>query len=106
VAREIREELGAEIADIRFLGVIENIFTYAGSKGHEIMLFYSARLVEERFYMQESVLGHDDDGEFVARWVSLDAARRATAEPVYPEGLVDLIEAGDRGPAVEGRSTR
>ena len=32
VAREIREELGAEIENIRLLGVVENIFVYRGEQ--------------------------------------------------------------------------
>ena len=34
--REIREELGAELTAVRYLGMLENIFTHAGKRGHEI----------------------------------------------------------------------
>ena len=30
IAREVREELSAEVRDLRLLGVLENIFTYDG----------------------------------------------------------------------------
>ena len=30
VAREVQEEIGAEIADLKYLGTLENIFTYEG----------------------------------------------------------------------------
>ena len=33
--REMREELGAELTGVRYLGMIENIFTHAGKRGHE-----------------------------------------------------------------------
>ena len=33
--REMREELGAELTAVRYLGMIENIFTHAGKRGHE-----------------------------------------------------------------------
>ena len=37
VVREIREELGAAVTNLRFLGTLENIFTYLGKPGHEII---------------------------------------------------------------------
>jgi len=30
VAREIREEIGAKVTDVRYIGTLENIFTYLG----------------------------------------------------------------------------
>ncbi len=44
--REMREELGAEVTDIRYLGMIENIFSHLGKQGHEIVLLYAARLAD------------------------------------------------------------
>ena len=48
--REMREELGAEITDIRYLGLIEGIFTHRGKRGHEIALLYAARFVDPTIY--------------------------------------------------------
>ena len=36
VVREIAEELHVELDDVAFLGVLENVFRYAGAPGHEI----------------------------------------------------------------------
>ena len=36
--REFREEIGAEIKIIKQIGISENIFTYEGKKGHEIVM--------------------------------------------------------------------
>lgn len=42
LAREIKEELNAEIEDAQLLGVIENIFTHEGRQGHEVVFVYDA----------------------------------------------------------------
>ena len=45
VVREFREELGLDIKITRFLGTSENIFTYEGKPGHEIVLFLRLSLL-------------------------------------------------------------
>ncbi len=45
--REVQEELQADIVDLTFLGVVENIFRYNGELGHEIVALYSGRLSPE-----------------------------------------------------------
>jgi len=37
VARELREEVGAEVCELRYLGTLENLFMYGGAHGHEIV---------------------------------------------------------------------
>ena len=53
--REMREELGAELTGIRYLGMIENIFTHAGKRGHEYALLYAARFTDPAFYARAGV---------------------------------------------------
>lgn len=48
--REIKEELGSDIADIRYLTTLENLFTYQGMFGHQIVLLYECRLLETSLY--------------------------------------------------------
>ncbi|HEU5438681.1 MAG TPA: NUDIX domain-containing protein, partial [Ktedonobacterales bacterium] len=36
VARELQEEIGAEVQDLEFLATIESVFTFDGLPGHEI----------------------------------------------------------------------
>ncbi len=62
LVREMREEIGAEIADVRYLGTIENIFTHAGKQGHEIVLLYEARFIDPAFYQQSALTGAEDNG--------------------------------------------
>ena len=47
VIREVDEELGARIEDLEHLAVVENIFTYNGEIGHELVALYTGRLVPE-----------------------------------------------------------
>ncbi|REJ05518.1 NUDIX domain-containing protein [Microbacterium bovistercoris] len=47
VIREVDEELGAQIRDLAFVGMVENIFRFDGELGHEIVALYSGRLDPE-----------------------------------------------------------
>lgn len=42
--REMREEIGAEVEVVRLLWFVENFFTYAGKRYHEIALYFLMRL--------------------------------------------------------------
>ena len=90
IIREIREEMGAEIKDITYIGMIENIFTFDNKPGHEIVLVYEAAFVDPYLYEIESIQCQDDDGTFTAMWKSPDEIR-AEKVPLYPEGLSDLL---------------
>lgn len=50
IVREVQEELGRSISDIRLIGTLENIFTYAGNPGHEIVQVYDARFDDAEVY--------------------------------------------------------
>ncbi|NIN67278.1 MAG: NUDIX domain-containing protein [Anaerolineae bacterium] len=91
ITRELREEMGAEVKNVRYVGVLENIFTYDGKPGHEIVLVYEASFADVELYNIESIACCDDDGEFVASWKSL-ADFRAGKDILYPEGLLDLLD--------------
>ena len=46
VAREVREEIDAEVADLFYLGTLENIFFYEGAPHHEIIMIYDGRFCD------------------------------------------------------------
>ncbi len=90
--REIREELEAEVIDVRLLGVFENIFTYNGEQGHEIVFVCEGAVAEPLFYDQDELIGHEGDHDtYRAIWLPLaDAlAGRAT---LYPDGVAALLQ--------------
>jgi len=91
LVREIREELGTEIADLCYLGTLQNIFTFEGRGGHEIVLIYSARFVDPRLYHVNVLSCKDKNEPFVAMWKSL-AEFRAGEAILYPDGLLDLLD--------------
>lgn len=96
IVREIREEMGAEIKDVTYLGMTETVFTHNGEPGHEIVVVYEAKFTDPSLYKVESLRCReetDDEefaGEFVAVWKSLDEFRERKAI-LYPEGLLDLL---------------
>jgi len=86
--REIREELGQEITDLKLLSVIENLFTYEGSPGHEIVFVYDGIFADPAFYDQESITVYEDNGDVLqASWKSLeffDEFHRLVPEELVP----------------------
>ena len=101
VAREVMEELGAAITDIRYLGALENIFSYAGGRGHEIVLIYDGRFIDAAL-SRDDFRGRGMDGAdilYEARWHKIDYFRGAAAPPLYPRGLLELLDAaaGEKG---------
>ncbi|MDD2050690.1 NUDIX hydrolase [Pseudomonas putida] len=92
IAREVQEELNQSITDVRLLGTLESIFTYAGKPGHEIVQVYDARFSDTSLYQQPWLMGHESDGaSFKAMWC--DSSSFTAASPLVPEGLHDLLKA-------------
>src|SRR5512140_1651840 len=48
VRREILEEIRAGTASLEYLFTLENIFTFNGEPGHEIVLVFDGRLADEK----------------------------------------------------------
>ncbi len=91
LARELREELGAEVANLCYLGLIQNIFTHHEQIGHEIVLLYEGDLADSALYGKERMIGQEDDGSLInVVWKSLEFFRRGEA-PLYPSGLLELL---------------
>ena len=88
--REIREEVGAEITDVRLLNVVENIFTFLGARGHELVWTFEARFADPKFYEGDVVPCREGDAAFEAHWVPLSLFERGEA-PLYPDGLLAAL---------------
>src|SRR5689334_23480140 len=63
ITREVREEIGAEITDLKYLGALENIFTYNGERGHEIVQIHDGRFLDESLYLAARIRAVDSNGE-------------------------------------------
>jgi 8-oxo-dGTP pyrophosphatase MutT (NUDIX family) len=90
VRREFREEIAAELAEVRYLGTLENIYTDGEMRGHEIVLVFDGRLTDTSLYKEEVIQGDELGAPFRAVWKRLDEFDSATL-PVYPEGLMALL---------------
>ena len=92
IARELTEELGAAVVDLRYLGALENVFTFDGRPGHEIVMVYDGAFADASLYDQAAIDGVEDTGHpFRAVWVSLADSLDPAAPPVYPTGLLELL---------------
>ncbi|RBJ04766.1 NUDIX hydrolase [Micromonospora provocatoris] len=89
VRRELREELGVELLDVRLLGVLENLFHAFGRDGHEIVFSFDCRLADRSLYERDAVGEIRDDAGTKVMWRSLDSFDAGS--PLYPAGLVELL---------------
>jgi ADP-ribose pyrophosphatase YjhB (NUDIX family) len=92
LAREIEEELRTPLAQATFLGVLEDIYEWAGQKRHELYFVYDVSVADAAIYKASEVLVTEEDGStYPAHWRALGefhAKRR-----LVPDGLLQLIEA-------------
>ena len=88
--RENREELGAEVTDLRLVATFENIFTYLGQPGHELIWLYEGRFEDASLYEKDVLIATEGDARFEVHWVGMDVfnAQKAT---LYPEGLLEML---------------
>jgi 8-oxo-dGTP pyrophosphatase MutT (NUDIX family) len=90
VEREIREEIGAEVVDLCYLGTLENLFVHNGQQGHEIVLLYEGTFVDRAIYDVESVTACDD-GDLLLKAVWKPLSSFGPSVPLYPDGLLELL---------------
>ena len=95
VAREVREEIDAQVADLVYLGTLESVFTYEGSPHHEIVLIYDGRFCQPAMNQDDVAVTGGDDGAvlYQASWKRLDDFRGDDAPPLYPAGLLAMLDA-------------
>lgn len=93
VVREMQEELGVELANVRPFATLENLFVYNGQTGHEVVFVFEADFADRSLYEQESLTAYEAevDAAFTAQWLSL---REMDAQGIrfVPEALRSLVE--------------
>lgn len=89
--REIREEIGSDLKNIRYIATTENIFVLNGRPGHEIVRIYEGDLTEAALYEKELFAGHEDNGApFKAIWLEIE--RFKSKELIlHPDGILDCL---------------
>jgi ADP-ribose pyrophosphatase YjhB (NUDIX family) len=90
-AREIAEEIDAQVTDLRYLFTLENIFTCNGKRGHEIVLVFAGTLADPDLYLREAIEVREDNGEsFLASWKPLSDFGPGL-DILYPNGLLSRL---------------
>jgi len=91
VRREIMEELHTEIEDLSYLGMLENVFVFNGTPGHEIVMVYDGALINSGLYDQSVIAVIEANGEEVrAMWKNLDEFGVGKSI-LYPVGLLEML---------------
>lgn len=94
VCRELMEELSVEVdrASLVYLGTVENIFTFNGTPGHEIVLIYDGALKQPGLYDQAVIVGMEaNDEEIRAVWKNI-ADFGEGKDILYPTGLLEMLQ--------------
>ncbi len=90
--REFQEELQAELRDIEYLGCLENIFTYNGQPGHELIQLYRCNFADPKFYECESLTFQEGERTKIARWVAVAPLLQGELT-LYPAGFSRYLTA-------------
>jgi len=83
--REMKEEIGQEVAVGDFLCTIENFFTENGKRFHEVGIYYSMSVPDEWIGSKYML---DGGARFEYRWVSFEELNRIV---LYPEIMKKII---------------
>ena len=95
IQRELMEEIGAEVKDLVYLGALENIFTFDGTPGHEIVQVYDGSLVDPGLYERDVISGHEPGENLPMKvtWKRLDEFGPGKSI-LYPDGLREMLLGG------------
>jgi ADP-ribose pyrophosphatase YjhB (NUDIX family) len=88
--REIHEEINEDITDINYLGTLENIFINEGKPGHEILIVYDAKFLNDSVYSKESLEVKEEGWDGKAYWMQMEEFI-SKKFILYPDGLIDLL---------------
>jgi 8-oxo-dGTP pyrophosphatase MutT (NUDIX family) len=88
--REFQEEIQAELTNIRYLCCIENLFTFNGKPGHEIIQLYQCDFVDPKLYQIERTIFAEGDRQKAALWVEINRFKSGELRLV-PEVFLDYL---------------
>ena len=93
IRRELMEEIGAEVCELKYLGTLENVYVFNGTPGHEIIRIYDGVLKDAELYELPEIIGRemDIDVTFRAVWKPIDEFG-AGKSILYPTGLLELLK--------------
>lgn len=85
--REFMEEIQADITVDKFLGICENIFTFNGQRGHELILLYAVTVSEKNYKEQYCIEGNIED---IVDWVDINLIKNGEIT-IYPTEVTNYI---------------
>lgn len=89
--REVMEEIGAEARDLKLVGVLENLFTFNGKAGHEIVFVYEAEFLNESLYSKSEIQGVESNGaELKVKWFDQKLISSSVIK-IYPHGIAEML---------------
>ena len=90
--REIKEEVGAEVENLELIGVLENIFTFEGARGHEVVFVYDAQFKDKSLYERGELQVREAEinADLAARWLSAEEIS-SRGMRLVPEALRGLL---------------
>lgn len=93
IHRELKEEIDAEVSELKYLGTVENVYVFNGTPGHEIIQIYDGVLKDAELYELPEIIGRemDIDTTFRAVWKPIDEFG-AGKSILFPTGLQELLK--------------
>ncbi len=88
--REFQEELQAELSNIKYLGCIENLFTYNGQPCHEIVQLYQCDFVDLKFYQLDQMEFTDTEQKHTAFWMDIKQCKSGELR-IVPEQFLEYL---------------
>ncbi len=88
--REFQEEIQAELKNIRYLGCLENLFTFNGKPGHEIIQLYQCDFVDPKYYQLEKQEFTEGDRKKTAVWIDVNRCKSGELRLV-PEQFLEYL---------------
>ena len=92
VIRAVMEEFSIEVNQTFFEGMIENIFTYQGRMGHEIILLYRCSFSDRSLYERDSFSGVDNKGDPISAFFIPIELFYKESHKLYPRALLDKLQ--------------
>ncbi|MFB8788967.1 MAG: NUDIX hydrolase [Potamolinea sp.] len=88
--REFQEEIQAELTNIKYLGCLENLFTFNGQQGHELLQLYQCDFVDQKFYQLEEMFFAEGERKKKALWVDINRFKSGELR-IVPENFLDYV---------------
>ena len=89
--REFQEEIQAKLTNIKYLGCMENLFSFNGKPGHEILFIYECDFVDPKFYQLEELTFAEGERKKRALWIQIDRFKSGELKLV-PEQFFEYFD--------------